>query len=62
MRAQHYTVIDSKTGLVIRLKALGKSPSEVLNRYLNKEWTRKLGLTELEVMTYKEYASIYKLG
>ena len=55
MSAQHYTVIDSNTGIVIRMKALGKSPSEVLKRYLAKEWIQRNGLTQLEVMTTEEY-------
>lgn len=44
-----YTVTDTNTGIIIRGNATGKSAKEVLNRYLAKDWARKLVGVNLEV-------------
>lgn len=62
MSAKTYTVIDTNTNIVIRYKVKGKSPSEVLNRYLAKDWVRKLVGVNLEVMSTEEFEKYEAIG
>lgn len=52
-----YAVIVNNT--VVRTNAKGKSPSEVLRRYLAKEWVQSLDKQNVEVMTTAEFKQTY---
>lgn len=54
MIATKYAVIDTSTNITLRINVKGKSPSEVLARYNQKDWVQRLGL-RLEVMTMQEF-------